>query len=348
MDTQSRYLTVLGSIAAKLAHLAPLIALIAAAMCGFDACKASNVSNPSAAPASFRVALLTPGPVSDAGWNAAAFDGLQLIKQRLGAQTALVQTASPADFDDAFRDFASRGFNLVFAHGFEYTDAALKAGREFPHTGFIVTSGSASSDNVASISFKIEEAAYVIGVMAGGMSKTGVAGMIGGIELPAIKLTFDGFRRGFISVRPQGRVLEGFIGSFDDVGAAKEAALAQISRGADMLFHDADAAGLGVFQAASQSPHVYAFGANRDQSEVAPDVVLASAVTSIPQAFLKIAIEVKAGGFRPGMIEFGMRQGMVKVVINPRLAARIPPPVMARVKAAEQGIENGSIQPGRL
>src|SRR6266568_4586863 len=70
----------------------------------------------------FRVALLTPGPVSDAGWNAAAFEGLQLIKNKLDAETALVQTRSPADFDDSFRDFASRGFELIFAHGFEYTD----------------------------------------------------------------------------------------------------------------------------------------------------------------------------------------------------------------------------------
>src|ERR1700719_4256202 len=61
----------------------------------------------------FRVALLTPGPVSDAGWNASAFDGLQLIKKNLDAETAMVQTTSPADFEDAFRDFASRGFNVV-------------------------------------------------------------------------------------------------------------------------------------------------------------------------------------------------------------------------------------------
>src|SRR6185437_388567 len=135
-------------------------------------------------------------------WNAAAYDGLQLIKKDMGAPVATVQTTSPADFDDAFRDFGGRGFNLIFAHGFEYTDAALKAGREFPHSTFIVTSGSASSDNVASLSFKIEDAAYVEGVLAGGMTKTGVAGAIGGIELPAIKLTFDGFRRGFLSMRP--------------------------------------------------------------------------------------------------------------------------------------------------
>ncbi len=124
----------------------------------------------------FSVALLTSGPVSDAGWNASAFDGLQLIKKTLGAQTAMVQTTSPADFEDAMRDFASRGFVVVFAHGFEYTDAALKVGQTFPKTYFIVTSGSGSSANVASVTFKIEEAAYVEGVLAGKMTKTGVVG----------------------------------------------------------------------------------------------------------------------------------------------------------------------------
>jgi basic membrane protein A len=78
------------------------------------------------------VALLTPGPVSDAGWNASAYAGLKLIQSLLGAETAQVQTRSPADFEDAFRDFGSRGFDLVFAHGFEYTDAALSAARDFP------------------------------------------------------------------------------------------------------------------------------------------------------------------------------------------------------------------------
>lgn len=304
-------------------------------------CRQNAISPPIHRESGFRVALLTPGPVSDAGWNAAAYDGLQLIRKQMGAEVATVQTTSPADFDDAFRDFAGRGFNLIFAHGFEYTDAALKAGKEFPHTWFVVTSGSGSSDNVASVSFKIEDAAYVEGVLAGGMTKTRVAGAIGGIELPAIKLAFEGFRRGFVLMQPQGRLLTGFTGSFDDVGAAKEAALAQINQGADFLFHDADAAGLGVFEAAREK-QVYAFGANRNQNSVMPDTVIASAVTSIPDAFLKIAVEVKAGGFRPGMLEFGMRDGMVKVVINPQLESRIPPAVMEQVKRAEQQLEGGA------
>jgi basic membrane protein A len=323
------------TIAIKAYWIAILVVL---PIVGLVACTSPRKKSASAP--TFRVALLTPGPVSDAGWNAAAFDGLQLIKAKLGAETALVQTRSPADFDDGFRDFASRGFNLIFAHGYEYTDSAISVAREFPKVYFVISSGSQSSRNVATLTFKFDQAAYAEGVLAGGVTKTGVVGAIGGIELPSIRLTFEGFKRGFLSVQPKGRLLVSYIGKFDDVGAAKEAALAQISQGADLIVHDADAAGLGVFQAAAQA-HILAFGAIRNQNDVVPGVVLASAVTSTAQAFLRIATEVKNNQFQPAMLEFGMEDGMVKVVLNPKLESRIPAPAMKRFLAAERGFEHG-------
>jgi len=253
-----------------------------------------------------------------------------------------VQTKSPADFEDAFRDFASRGFNLIFAHGFEYTDSALEVARSFPNTYFVVSSGSESSPNVASITFNVDQATYVEGVLAAGVSKTGVVGAVGGIELPSIKLFFEGFKRGFLSVQPKGRILISYTGNFDDVGAAKEAALAQISQGADVLIHNADAAGLGVFLAAAQG-HVYAFGVFNNQNSVAPDVVLASAVTSTPLAFLKIATEVKDRRFHPGMLEFGMQDGMVRVVVNPKLESRIPAAALERTNKVERDLATGAL-----
>ena len=300
---------------------------------GLGACPSPGAK--SSGPSTFRVALLTPGPVSDAGWNAAAFDGLQLIKAKLGAETAMVQTRSPADFDDGFRDFASRKFNLIFAHGYEYTDSAISVARDFPGIYFVVSSGSQSSRNVASLTFKVDQAAYVEGVLAGGITKTGVAGAIGGIELPSIRLTFEGFRRGFLSMRPKGRLLVSYTGKFDDVGAAKEATLAQIGQGADVIIHDADAAGLGVFQAAAQA-HIFAFGAIRNQNDVVPGVVIASAVESTAQAFLKIAKAVKNNQFHAGMLEYGMEDGMVKVVLNPKLESRIPEAAMKQFLAVER------------
>jgi basic membrane protein A and related proteins len=188
-----------------------IVLIVTGAMAACTAHPGDSVSS-----SHFRVALLTPGPVSDAGWNAAAFDGLQLIKAKLGAETAAVQTRSPIDFEDGFRDFAARGFNLIFAHGYEYSDAAISVARDFPNTYFVVSSGSESSRNVASLTFKVDDAAFVEGVLAGGVSKSGVVGAIGGVELPSIKLTFDAFRRGFLSVRPKGRMLISYIGKFDE------------------------------------------------------------------------------------------------------------------------------------
>jgi basic membrane protein A len=315
-----------------------LLASIAVAACTSHPSSDAKTSSSLA----FKVALLTPGPVSDAGWNAAAYEGLQLIKTKLGADTAFVQTKSPADFEDAFRDFASRGFDLIFAHGFEYTDSALEVARSFPNTYFVVSSGSQSSQNVASVTFNVDQATYVEGVLAAGVSKTGVVGAVGGIELPSIKLFFEGFKRGFLSVMPKGRILISYTGNFDDVGAAKEAALAQIGQGADVLIHNADAAGLGVFLAAEQG-HAYAFGVFNNQNNVAPDVVLASAVTSTPLAFLKIATEVKDKTFHPGMLEFGMQDGMVSVVFNPKLESKISAAALERARKVEHDLATGAL-----
>jgi basic membrane protein A and related proteins len=324
------------------------LALLLSSICIMGACNSHPASDTHPAshtkPASnsFKVALLTPGPVSDAGWNAAAYEGLELIKSKLGADTALVQTKSPADFEDAFRDFASRGFDLIFAHGFEYTDSALEVARSFPNTYFVVSSGSESSANVASITFNVDEATYVEGVLAAGVSKSGVVGAVGGIELPSIKLFFEGFKRGFLAGNPKGRILISYTGNFDDVGAAKEAALAQISQGADVLIHNADAAGLGVFLAAEQG-HAFAFGVFTNQNNVAPDVVLASAVTSTPLAFLKIATEVRNKTFHPGMLEFGMHDGMVSVVYNPRLKSQIPAAALERARKIGHDLATGRL-----
>jgi basic membrane protein A and related proteins len=101
-----------------------------------------------------------------------------------------------------------------------------------------------------------------------------------------------------------------------------------------VFIHNADAAGLGVFQAAAQA-HAFAFGAFNNQNELAPDVVLASAVTSTSLAFLKIAREVKERRFHPGMLVFGMKDGMVKVVFNPKLISSIPAAAIERAREAE-------------
>lgn len=293
--------------------------------------------------APFKVALLTPGPVSDAGWNALAYEGLLAIRDRLGAEIAQTETKTPAEFEEGFRDFARRGYRLIFGHGFEFQEAAAAVAPEFPDTVFITSSGNTVRKNVAPLRFMIEEATFLQGILAGQMSKTQRAGVVGGIEIPSVKSTVIAFETGFLLVRPHGKVLVTYIGNWEDVGAAKEAALAQVQQGADFLFHNADAAGLGVFQAAQQAK-VYALGTNKNQNDVAPDVVIASAVIDIPRAFVEVATEVLEGTFKGEIKHYGMKDDVVSLIYNPRLEASIPEYTIMFVNDARNAILRGELK----
>ena len=97
----------------------------------------------------FKVALLTPGSISDKGWNALAYDGLQQIQKELGADVSHVESKTPSQWEEHFRFYASKGYNLIFGHGFEYQEPAKAVAPEFPDTVFITTSGSTVLENVS-------------------------------------------------------------------------------------------------------------------------------------------------------------------------------------------------------
>lgn len=300
----------------------------------------SNDDETTASDERFRVALLSPGPVSDAGWNALAYEGLLAIRDQLGAKVAQAETKTPAEFEEGFRDFARRGYDLIFGHGFEFQDAAAAVAVDFPDTVFITTSGNTVRKNVAPLRFMLEEATYLEGMLAAMLSKTQRAGAVGGMEIPSVKSTILAFEAGAKDVDPEFRVITSYVGNWEDVGAAREAASALVQQGADFLFHNADAAGLGVFRAA-QERNVLAFGANKNQNDVAPDVVLASAVIDIPRAFLTVAKEVKTHRFVAQVEKLGMKDGVVSLQINSKLADRIPANALARVEAARRQIIDG-------
>lgn len=290
----------------------------------------------------FKVALLTPGPVSDQSWNGGAYQGLLRIRDSLGAEISHVQTSTPADFEENFREYGARRFDLVIGHGFEFQDAARRVAPQFPRTIYVTTSGNTAGANLAGISFSFSDASYLAGVLAGGMSQSGIAGVIGGTELPPVKESFVAFDAGFRSVRPNGRVLSAFVGNWVDVSTAKELALAQISRGADVIFQNADAAGLGVFQAARERSGVYVVGSNSDQNSVAPAVTLGSVVIDLPAAFLSVAREVKNGMFRPRVVTFDAKSRVVRLVVNPAIQSRLPSATRAALDSVAARIESGA------
>ena len=273
----------------------------------------------------FRVALLTPGPISDQSWNSGAYQGLLRIRDSLGASVSHIQTKTPAEFEEQFRQYGSQGYDLVFGHGFEFQDAAKRVGADFPNTVFITTSSASSGTNVGGIEFNFGDASYLAGILAGSITRTNVLGLIGGTELPPVKEGFSAFEAGARSVNPKVRVLLSYIGNWDDVSAGKEQALAQIGRDADIIFQNADAAGLGIFQAARETKKALIIGSNSNQNAVAPEITIGSVVIDLPHAFLSVAREVKTGNFRARVIKLGSESDVVTFIANPAMASRIPP-----------------------
>lgn len=298
----------------------------------------------------FQVALITPGSIADAAWNSGAYAGLLAIRDSLGAAISHVEARTPAEQAEALRTYAIQGYDLVFGHGFEFQGPAERVGAEHPGTVFVVTSGErvSPSGNVVPLWFGIEEATYLAGMVAGALTRTNRIGFIGGIELPPIERGYRGWVNGAraTNLRVESRVA--YLNTFDDVAAGREAALAMIRLGVDMLHHNADQAALGLFQAAKESPGVYGFGANLDQSALAPQQVLGSVVIDLPRAFRSIAGAVKAGTYSPRVEVFGLAGGVLRYEENPALAGRVPPELRARLKAARDSIIAGTLKPLEL
>jgi len=291
---------------------------------------------------SFKVALLTSGPISDHAWNGGAYQGLLRVRDSLGAKISNIQTKTPAEIEENFRQYGAQGYDLVIGHGFEFQDPALRISPQFPKTAYVISSGDKTGANVSSIEFSFGDGAYLAGMVAGAGTKSNILGVIGGQELPPVVKAFDAFEAGAKSVNPKVTVLKSYVGNWDDVSAAKEQALAQIARGADMIFQNADNAGLGIFQAAREKKTVRVFGANSDQNGIAPEVTLGSVVIDLPHAFLTIARSVKDKSYSPHLIALGAKQDVVKWVPNPALASEITSATRARVDSVAAAIKAGT------
>jgi len=194
----------------------------------------------------------------------------------------------------------------------------------------------------------LEDGAYLEGMLAAGMSKTGKIAEVGAEAIPPVKSVFAAFEKGARAVNPSITILPAvYTNNWDDPNAAAAATKPLIDGGADVIMQDVDAAAQGVFnsvQGANKSgKKVYSLGTNNDQNAAAPDVILASAPIYIGKAFVAIAKEVKAGTFKPSDKPWDMKSGVIGFVLNPKLESQIPADLKAKIDAAKAKILDGTL-----
>jgi basic membrane protein A len=268
-----------------------------------------------------RVAALFAGTIDDAGWVAAAYDGLVKAKEKYGIEFAYSEKLQPADYESTFRDYANQGYDIIIGHGDPFGDAALKVAKDYPNIVFAVTNAPLSATNVQGLDTKNTEAGYVAGIIAGTLTKTKKVGYISVIEILSMVRGEIGFRDGVKEVCPDCEVDVTYTGDFTDIGLGKEAELALIAKGVDITFLYADAPGMGAIQAAKENGHVMVIASGQDQSSLAPDQVVTTVIQDLAPLIVNLVGEVKDGTFKPNTIaEHGFDTGIYYLApLNPKL-----------------------------
>jgi basic membrane protein A and related proteins len=295
------------------------------------------------------IALVTDALFSDAGWGAFGYNAAQVLNSKYGHEVDFKDDVPIPDIETTLRDYAAEGYDMIIAQGFEWGDPAVKVGKDYPNTKFVVFTGLANSTNVASIFPKQQEGAYLLGALAAMMSKTGVIGFIGGERYPNLINVYEGYKQGAKAIDNNIEVLDTYLNDWDSPEKGNEAAMSQINKGADLLLHAADTSGHGVIQAAKEKG-VYAFGAVSDQNVLAPNTVLSSFVLDVVKAFDQAAKMVQEGNFtgqifKPGL-EAGKNasgDGIVYIAPFHYMENKVPNDIKAKFDQLEQDVLKGRI-----
>jgi basic membrane protein A and related proteins len=310
----------------------------------------SQNHTPSYVEKKLKIAFLTDGLFSDAGWGAFGYNAAQALQGKYSYIVDLKENVPIPKIEETLRDYAQKGYDLIISHGFEWGKPAVKVGKDYPETKFVIFTGLVNSSNVASIYPMQQEGTYVLGALAATMSKTGIIGFVGGERYPNLINIYEGYRQGAQNVNPNVKVLVTYLDDWDNSTKGQKAAISQIDRGADFLLHVADTSGHGVIEAAKEKG-VYAFGAISDQNKLAPNTVLTSFVLDAEKAFDQIIKLVKTSNFsgqifKPGLeLEKGAPgDGIVYIAPFHSLEHAVSEDVKLRLEKLKEDIINGNIK----
>ncbi|MGI9859851.1 BMP family protein [Moorella naiadis] len=317
--------------------------------CGSNTSKATGdqVKTPAGTEKSvFKVGLLVPNTINDGGWSTEGYEGLKKLEKDMGVEGSYMEVKSPSDVVEGFTDYGNKGYNIVFGHSYDYQDAAKRVAPQFPKTIFITSGGTTIMDNVSPIYFQMEQAVYLMGVVAANWTKTGKVGAIGSTNMPAITKTLKAFTQGVKDTNPKVEVVTTYLGTQTDVGKGREAALAMINSGVDFFWVSANAAGQGVYEAVEQnkSKGIKTFGAYSRASAKYPDTVVADAMLDMGNAFEMVAKQVKDGTWKPGTINVGVKEDVVKFLWNEKMYPSIPQNVKDAFEKAKSDLTAGKIK----
>ena len=304
------------------------------------------------APAAF-AADVSPGLIYDMGgkfdksFNEAAYNGAEAFKSDTGIGYLEFEPTTEAQREQALRNMARRGANIIVAVGFSQASAVETVAAELPEVKFTVIDGVVDAPNVQSIVFKEHEGSYLVGMLAAMASQSGKVGFVGGMDVPLIRKFECGYEQGARAVNGEIEVLANMTGNtpsaWNDPTKGGELARSQFDRGADVVFAAAGATGVGVYQAAKDQGKL-AIGVDSNQNHLHPGTMLSSMVKRVDVATQEAFTSVMDGTWASGFKVLGLAEDGVAWALDEHNRDLITGEMEAALAKARDGIVSGDIQ----
>ncbi|MCT7295169.1 BMP family ABC transporter substrate-binding protein [Ralstonia sp. CHL-2022] len=311
---------------------------------GGNAAPAASSAPAAAAPAPanepLKIAFVYVGPVGDAGWTHAHDDGRKEVEAKFGdkVKTSFVESVpeSAADAERVFRDLATQGNKVIFGTSFGFMESMLKVAKEFPDVKFEHATGFKTADNLGQYDVRTYEGAYLAGVVAGKMSKSGKLGVVGSVPIPEVIRNIDSFTLGARSVNPKATTRVVWVNKWFDPGKEREAATTLIGQGVDVLMQNTDSAA--VVQTA-QEKGVYAIGWDSDMTKFGEKAHLAASINKWGVYYTKVIGDVLENKWKPETVWWGLKEGAIDLGAYNTV---VPEDVKTLVETRKKGIIDGS------
>ncbi len=331
------------SVAASLALFAcsPKEAPKASASAAAPSTSASAASGAAGADV-LKVGFVYVGPVGNAGWSYAHDSARKALEAQYGSKiktTFVESVAESADAERVFRDLAAQGNTLIFGTTFGYMEPMLKAAKAYPNVKFEHATGYKTADNMSSYDSRTYEGAYLAGIVAGKMTKSNKLGVVASIPIPEVIRNINAFTLGAQSVNPKISTSAVWVNKWFDPGKEREAALALIGQGVDVLIQNTDSPA--TIQAAEEKG-VMAFGWDSDMSQNGPKAHLGSAAINWTPYYSKVVGDVLAGKWQKQDTWWGVKEGAIAIV-SP--SANLPQDVKTLLETRTNEIKEGKLHP---
>ncbi len=293
-----------------------------------------------------RIALVLASTTDDMAWSQSMYDALLALQNQLGKdKMELVvseRLGNPVDAGAAIRQYADQGFDIVIAHGAQFQSVVFEVAEDFPETSFAYGSAFKTAPNVFAYEPLAQQGAYLSGMLAGYMTKTGTVAIVGPVESgDAVKYNY-GFEQGVRAANPKANFRIAYTGSFGDVVGAGELAKVHMDAGADFVTGSAQQA-VGAVRACAERPGVYWMATDMDQSSLAPDTVLAAQVYHWEKLVADMLELRQQGIVGDKHLYLSFVDGTLEFRVSPRLADKVPADVMEKIEKAKQEIIDGTL-----